>query len=38
MKLNSTLPENVVDAHDALGLGVLGVVNDCGLSFDPNVT
>lgn len=36
-KFNCVLPENVVDAHDALWLRVLGVVNDCGLSFNPHV-
>lgn len=32
------LPEDVVYAHDALGLGVTAVVNDRSLSFNPDET
>lgn len=32
------LPEDVVYAHDALGLGVTTVVNDRSLSFNPDIT
>ena len=32
------LPEDAVDAHDALGLGVATVVNDRSLSFHPDIT
>lgn len=32
------LPEDVVYAHDALGMGVTAVVNDRSLSFDPDET